>query len=71
MRLAGTEKKPFALLNLLTEAIENDLYPLSPRIQTLRGNPRQVWADRSRTTAPGQTANTRGTRPEPPPAAPR
>jgi hypothetical protein len=37
MRLDLTEEETFALPNLLTEAIENDRYPLSPRIQTLRG----------------------------------
>lgn len=31
-----TRAPAFALLNLLTEAIENDRYPLSPRIQLLR-----------------------------------
>ena len=37
MRLDLTDEETFALLNLLTETIENDRYPLSPRIQTLRG----------------------------------
>jgi len=37
MRLDLTGEETFALLNLLTETIENNRYPLSPRIQTLRG----------------------------------
>jgi hypothetical protein len=37
MHLDLTDKESFALLNLLTETIENDRYPLSPRIQTFRG----------------------------------
>ncbi|MBV8525698.1 MAG: hypothetical protein JOY71_26900 [Acetobacteraceae bacterium] len=37
MHLELTDEETFALLNLLTETIENDRYPLSPRIQTLRG----------------------------------
>jgi hypothetical protein len=36
MHLDLTEEETFALLNLLTETIENDRYPLSPRIRTLR-----------------------------------
>jgi hypothetical protein len=36
MHLDLTEEETSALLNLLTETIENDRYPLSPRIQTLR-----------------------------------
>jgi hypothetical protein len=31
------EEETSALLNLVTKTIENDRYPLSPRIQTLRG----------------------------------
>jgi hypothetical protein len=31
-----TDEETFALLNLLTEAIEDDRYPLSPRIRLLR-----------------------------------
>jgi hypothetical protein len=31
-----TDEETFALLNLLTEAIEADRYPLSPRIRHLR-----------------------------------
>jgi len=31
-----SDEETFALLHLLTETIENDRYPLSPRIQTLR-----------------------------------
>ena len=37
MHLDLTDEETFALLNLLTQTIENDRYPLSPRIQTLRG----------------------------------
>jgi hypothetical protein len=37
MQLDLTEEETRALLNLLTETIENDRYPISPRIQTLRG----------------------------------
>lgn len=36
MHLDLTEEETFGLLNLLTETIENDRYPLSPRIRTLR-----------------------------------
>jgi hypothetical protein len=37
MLLDLTDEETFALLNLLTETIENDRYPRSPRIQTLLG----------------------------------
>jgi hypothetical protein len=37
MRLDLTEEETFALLNLLTETIENARNPLSPRVQLLRG----------------------------------
>jgi hypothetical protein len=37
LRLDLNQEETFALLNFLTKAIENDWYPLSPRIQTLRG----------------------------------
>ena len=37
MQLDLTDEEAFALLKLLTEKIENDRYPLSPRIQMLRG----------------------------------
>jgi hypothetical protein len=37
MHLELTDEETFALLNLLTETIENNRYPLSLRIQTLRG----------------------------------
>ena len=37
MHLDLTDEETFALLNLLTETIENDRFPLSPRVQTLRG----------------------------------
>ena len=33
----GSDEETLALLNLLTATIENDRYPLSPRVQTLRG----------------------------------
>jgi hypothetical protein len=36
MQLDLTDEETFALLNLLTEAIEADRYPLSPCIQLLR-----------------------------------
>jgi hypothetical protein len=36
MQLDLTDAETLALLNLLTETIEADRYPLSPRIQTLR-----------------------------------
>jgi hypothetical protein len=39
MRLDPTDdEKPVALLNLLTETIENARYPLSPRIRRLRAS---------------------------------
>src|SRR5215471_4752210 len=37
MHLDLTDEEASALRNLLTQTIENDRYPLSPRIQTLRG----------------------------------
>jgi hypothetical protein len=37
MHLDLNDDESFAPLNLLTEIIDNDRYPLSPRIQTLRG----------------------------------
>jgi hypothetical protein len=37
MHLDLGEEETSALLDLLTKTIENDRYPLSPRIQTLRG----------------------------------
>jgi hypothetical protein len=37
MQFDLTEEETFALLNLLTETVENDRYPLSPRIRMLRG----------------------------------
>ena len=37
MRLDLTEEETLALLNLLTETIEADRYPFSPRIRVLRG----------------------------------
>ena len=36
MHLDLTEEETFALLNLLTETIENDRYPLSLRIRALK-----------------------------------
>ena len=36
MQLDLDDEETRALLNLLTEAIENDRYPLSPRIRLLR-----------------------------------
>jgi hypothetical protein len=37
MQLDLTDEETLALLNLLTETIESDRYPLSPRIRVLRG----------------------------------
>jgi hypothetical protein len=37
MNLDLSDEETAALLNLLIEAIENDRYPLSPRIRLLRG----------------------------------
>jgi hypothetical protein len=37
MQLDLNDEETLGLLNLLTETIENDRYPLSPRIRTLRG----------------------------------
>jgi hypothetical protein len=37
MQLDLTDEETLALLNLLTETIEADRYPLSPRVQTFRG----------------------------------
>jgi len=36
MHLDLDDEETLALLNLLTEAIENDRYPFSPRIRVLR-----------------------------------
>ena len=36
MQLDLTDEEAFALLNFLTETIEADRYPLSPRIRLLR-----------------------------------
>ena len=36
MHLDLTDEETFALRNLLTQTIENDRYPLSPRVQVLR-----------------------------------
>jgi len=60
MQLARTEQETRALLNLLTETIENDRYPFSPRSRTLRGHPREDGTP----TAACQAAKTRGARPE-------
>jgi hypothetical protein len=38
MHLDLTDDETVALLNLLTETIENDRYPLSPRIRGLRAS---------------------------------
>ena len=37
MQLDLTDEETLALLNLLTETIENDRYPLLPRIRMIRG----------------------------------
>jgi len=37
MHLDLTDEETLALLNLLTETIEADRFPLSPRVQMLRG----------------------------------
>jgi hypothetical protein len=37
VQLDLTDEETLALLNLLTETIDNDRYPLSPRIRMLRG----------------------------------
>jgi hypothetical protein len=37
MHLDLSDEETLALLNLLTDTIENDRYPLSPRVQMLRG----------------------------------
>jgi hypothetical protein len=37
MQLDLTDEEALALLKLLTEKIESDRYPLSPRIRVLRG----------------------------------
>jgi len=38
MQLDLDDEEKFALLDLLTEPIEADRYPLSPRVQTLRAS---------------------------------
>jgi len=37
MQLDLSDEETFALLNLLTETIERDKFPLAPRVQVLRG----------------------------------
>jgi len=54
MQLDLTDDEPAALLRLLNRAIDDDRYPLSPRVRTLRGIRAKF------PTAP----------PEPPPARP-
>jgi hypothetical protein len=49
MQLDLTDEEALALLNLLTETIENDRYPLSPRVQTLRGRDGGGPGDSART----------------------
>jgi len=44
MNLELTDEEAAALIRVLTNAIDGDRYPLSPRLQVLRGDPRQVDA---------------------------
>jgi hypothetical protein len=55
MHLELTDDETVALLNLLTETIENDRYPLSPRIRRLRGIMAKLgqWDRRHRPSTPG------------------
>jgi hypothetical protein len=54
--LSDEEKR--ALIELLTHTIEDDLYPLSPRIRTPKAHPRQAGAAdrRHRGALPGAKA---------------
>jgi len=64
MQLDLNDEETLALLNLLTETIECDRYPFSPRDRTLRG----ILANSARWhrhPPARQTANARGTEPEP------
>jgi len=68
MHLDLSDEETFALLNLLTETIENDRYPLSPRIPTLRGILAEIRADRARIATIVETAHTGVARLQPAPA---
>jgi len=65
MRLDLTDEEALALRNLLTKTIENDRYPLSPRIQTLRGILAKFGPIAPAAADTGQTAHPGGARPEP------
>jgi hypothetical protein len=65
-----TNEETLALLNLLTETIERDRYPLSPRIRMLRGILAKFAPMGPAPPTASQVTNARGARPEAP-AAPR
>jgi hypothetical protein len=50
MRLELTDEEAPALLNLLTETIENDRFPLSQRVQVFRDIRWRMFASRSGTS---------------------
>jgi hypothetical protein len=57
MRLDLTDEEATALLSLLNRAIDDDRYPLSPRIRTLRGIRAKVSSGTAR-TATGSVPST-------------
>jgi hypothetical protein len=63
MQLDLTDEETLALLNLLTEAIEGDRYPYSPRGPDLARHPRKVRADGAGAATAGPAADTRRARP--------
>jgi hypothetical protein len=63
MQLDLTHEETLALLNLLTETIEADRYPLSPRIFDAPRHPGEVRADGTGATSGSQTADAGGARP--------
>ena len=65
MHLDLSEEETSALLNLLTKTIENDRYPLSPRIQTLRGILTKFGPMAPAPPPPARPAHTGGARSEP------
>jgi hypothetical protein len=64
MRLDLTDAETLALLNLLTETIEADRFPMSPRIHIFRTILGEVRPDGTGAIATGETANAERARPE-------
>jgi hypothetical protein len=71
MHLDLTDEEAAALTQELHEIVENDRYPFSPRIRTLRGIPRQAQTgagSRALATAEGVCATTVRPAPSPSPS---